>query len=507
MATLSVCMIVKNEEKHLERCLTSVKDVADEIVIVDTGSEDNTLSIAEAFNSSIFHFKWNNDFSSARNFSLSKCQSDLILYLDADEELSPDSVEEVNRIKKIDPAGVYCKVISPGTSTTSGSIFRYPRLFANAPGVQFSGKVHEQVIDSLKRIGLPIIESNIEIIHHGYTIDDEELKKKKERNLSLLQSTVSKKPTVYDRLKLIQTLISLKRLEDAEVELNKLILSKNILGENLGLAFYYLASIKFEQGDLSLSLKYGLKALPKLANKPELNYLVYLIYLRLNNFTEAFQYLNLSIKLNLQLLDNSLAFNNENILDQLDLYLRAVNLSYKLNDIEKAEELIEQLSEYLSFKKNFNKDLFLSEIKSLLLGFECSPEAVEMIYSNFDSKHLLQIIDITKNCDQNDKLINIFEKLLVKYPNSATLYKNLALLYANSDQLKSVDLLTRSLEIEKEAQAYIHLISVYLSLNEQKKAAEIFYQLKHEFDKNIQIRQKINILEQKLSPILDLEAV
>src|SRR5690606_36455451 len=127
--------------------------------------------------------------------------------------------------------------------------------------------------------------------------------------------------------------------------------------------------------------------------------------------------------------------------------------------------------------------------------------------SNFDSKHLLQIIDITKNCDQNDKLINIFEKLLVKYPNSATLYKNLALLYANSDQLKSVDLLTRSLEIEKEAQAYIHLISVYLSLNEQKKAAEIFYQLKHEFDKNIQIRQKINILEQKLSPILDLEAV
>ncbi len=89
MPTLSLCMIVKNEEKHLARCLSSVKDVADEIVIVDTGSTDKTIEIAESFSAKIFHFDWVNDFSAARNFALSKCTGDWILYLDADEELNP----------------------------------------------------------------------------------------------------------------------------------------------------------------------------------------------------------------------------------------------------------------------------------------------------------------------------------------------------------------------------------------------------------------------------------
>ena len=507
MATLSVCMIVRNEEKHLEKCLTSVKDITDEIVIVDTGSEDNTLAIAEAFNSSIFHFKWNDDFSSARNFALSKCQSDWILYIDADEELNPGSVEEVNRIKRTDAAAVYCTVNSLGTNTTNGSMFRYPRLFANTPGVQFSGKVHEQVIDSLKRIGLPFIESNIEIIHHGYAVDELELKKKKQRNLSLLKSVVSKKPTVYDKLKLIQTLISLSRFDEAEFELNKLINSKSVFGENLGLAYYCFASVKYEQSDLDRSLNYGLKALSKLNNKPELNYLLYLIYLRANNFTEAFKYLNLSIKLNLQLLNNSLTYNNENVLDQIDLYLRAVNLSHKLDDINTAEESIEKLSEYLSKKKNLNRELLLSQIRDLLLSFECLPEAADMIYNNFESRHLIQILDTINFCKDNDKQINVCENLLIKYPGSAVLYKNLALLYSNSEPLKSVELLTKSLEMEKEAQTYVHLISVYLSLNENKKAAETFYELKQEFEQNIKIRQIINILEQKLSPILQFETV
>lgn len=125
MAALSLCMIVKNEEKHLARCLSSVKDAADEIVIVDTGSSDKTIEIAESFGSKIFHFNWINDFSAARNYSLSKCSSDWILYLDADEQLNPDSVDEINRLKKSQPAAVYCKVISQGINTTNGSVFKY----------------------------------------------------------------------------------------------------------------------------------------------------------------------------------------------------------------------------------------------------------------------------------------------------------------------------------------------------------------------------------------------
>ncbi len=99
---------------------------------------------------------------------------------------------------------------------------RYPRLFANVPGVEFVGKVHEQIIDSLKKNKIPLVESEIEIIHHGYAIDEDGLQKKKERNLSLLLSNENKKSNVYDKLKLIQTLISLDKYDEAEVRANNL---------------------------------------------------------------------------------------------------------------------------------------------------------------------------------------------------------------------------------------------------------------------------------------------
>ncbi|WP_337872164.1 glycosyltransferase family 2 protein, partial [Ignavibacterium sp.] len=83
-AKITLSMIVKNEERYLEDCLNSVKNVFDEIIIVDTGSTDNTLKIAEKFNAKVFHFDWINDFSAARNFALSKSTGEWILYLDAD---------------------------------------------------------------------------------------------------------------------------------------------------------------------------------------------------------------------------------------------------------------------------------------------------------------------------------------------------------------------------------------------------------------------------------------
>src|SRR4051812_11925913 len=83
--TLSLCMIVKNESQWLRQALTSVKDLVDEIIIVDTGSEDSTVEIAKSFGAKIFSIPWENDFSKARNYSLEQATSDWILVLDADE--------------------------------------------------------------------------------------------------------------------------------------------------------------------------------------------------------------------------------------------------------------------------------------------------------------------------------------------------------------------------------------------------------------------------------------
>ena len=86
--TLSLCMIVKNEEKHLAKCLASVRPVVDEMIVVDTGSTDRTVDIAKAFGAQVYNFEWTNNFAEARNYSLSKASGDWILVLDADEVIS-----------------------------------------------------------------------------------------------------------------------------------------------------------------------------------------------------------------------------------------------------------------------------------------------------------------------------------------------------------------------------------------------------------------------------------
>ena len=99
MATISLCMIVKNEEAVLARCLDSIADLMDEIIIVDTGSTDHTKEIAAKYTSQVYDFKWTSDFSAARNFSFSKANMDYIYAADADEILDDFNHERFLRLK------------------------------------------------------------------------------------------------------------------------------------------------------------------------------------------------------------------------------------------------------------------------------------------------------------------------------------------------------------------------------------------------------------------------
>ena len=101
MLPVSVCMIVKNEEKKLSRCLESVKPYGFEIVIVDTGSQDKTCEVASHFTDKIFHFAWCDDFSAARNYSLEMASNDWILMLDADEVIENLDLREGIRLQRI----------------------------------------------------------------------------------------------------------------------------------------------------------------------------------------------------------------------------------------------------------------------------------------------------------------------------------------------------------------------------------------------------------------------
>ena len=129
---LSVSMIVRNEETFIEGCLQSVADLADEIVVVDTGSTDRTLSIVEQFRAKVVHIAWTDDFSAARNESLRHCSGDWILYLDADERVTPEACSEIRRvIARRDAAAFYCLLRSEEKLPDGvvHSLASYPRLF------------------------------------------------------------------------------------------------------------------------------------------------------------------------------------------------------------------------------------------------------------------------------------------------------------------------------------------------------------------------------------------
>jgi len=187
-STLSLCMIVKNEQANLVRCLSSVKAVVDEIIVVDTGSTDRTRDIAAAFGAKVFEVPWRDDFSEARNVSLEKATGKWILVLDADEVISPDDFVKLRNLTSAAGGRADGFILTTrnysNTMTTEGWVpndgsyvneeagpgwypSRKTRLFRNDPRIRFKGAVHELVEDSMRRHKLKIRSSDIPVHHYG----------------------------------------------------------------------------------------------------------------------------------------------------------------------------------------------------------------------------------------------------------------------------------------------------------------------------------------------------
>lgn len=168
--SISLCMIVKNEEARLGQCLDSARRYVDEIIIVDTGSTDKTCEIARSFTDKVYTFQWVDDFSAARNFALSKAAGTWILSLDADEVLDVDGVD----IKSfLESRAEYAFSVEIYNKQSEGGPGRYSvheaiRLFRNHPDIRFSGAVHEDISPSLMKVGGKTGKAPFRIIHYGY---------------------------------------------------------------------------------------------------------------------------------------------------------------------------------------------------------------------------------------------------------------------------------------------------------------------------------------------------
>ena len=168
---LSVCMIVKNEAQSLAKCLESVLDIADEIVVVDTGSVDDSKAIAARYGAKVYDFEWVDDFSKARNYSIEHATGDWILILDGDDEFEKkDGKKLLNIINSKDAADIYIfnTICYIGDKPGSDKIMNVNlRLFRNLPEFRYQGRIHESVATRNQNAKMQACD-DITIYHYGY---------------------------------------------------------------------------------------------------------------------------------------------------------------------------------------------------------------------------------------------------------------------------------------------------------------------------------------------------
>lgn len=189
--SISACMIVKNEEELLPQCLESIKDFVDEIIIVDTGSTDNTVEIAKSYGAKVYHHPWENDFSKHRNQSISYASGEWIFIIDADEELMRgDGTKLRQAITDTSFDSVFITVISVYNKRTSQTHHNSIRIFKNNGSIRYTGIVHNLLKGYTQSKIFPI-----RLMHYGYDLDEKKKTQKFERTSGLLKAQISDDPS------------------------------------------------------------------------------------------------------------------------------------------------------------------------------------------------------------------------------------------------------------------------------------------------------------------------
>ncbi|MFC1562220.1 tetratricopeptide repeat protein [candidate division KSB1 bacterium] len=194
---LSLCMIVKNEEQMLPKCLASIKGIVDEIVIVDTGSTDGTREAAADYNIAWFSRTWDDDFSAARNYSIEKASGDWVLVLDADETVTGENARRIRDLVETGGAAAYyLNFRSVVRESAAGNVLihSHARLFKNGLGIRFKGRLHEQIVESVTDTGGIIEETDIVVDHAGYRESRMADREKTGRNIRILLKELQDNP-------------------------------------------------------------------------------------------------------------------------------------------------------------------------------------------------------------------------------------------------------------------------------------------------------------------------
>jgi tetratricopeptide (TPR) repeat protein len=248
---LAAALIVRDESRFLSDCLASIRNVVDDIVVVDTGSVDDSPAIAAAYGARVFHRAWDDDFAAARNAALDRCESEWILYIDADERLDPVKRSAVQALLADAPEVAFRMLLRPWTGATP---YREYRLWRNDPRIRFEGVIHEKVVPSIHAVAdadhRPVGVCDLLLTHVGYEGDQT---RKHRRNLPLLRRQVRTEPgNLFNWHHLARVLDGLGRQRESErvlVHAIEVARAKPFTDPSGVLAYSDLILIRHERGE------------------------------------------------------------------------------------------------------------------------------------------------------------------------------------------------------------------------------------------------------------------
>jgi tetratricopeptide (TPR) repeat protein len=290
---LSVCMIVKNESGNLADALSCIKPFADEIVVVDTGSTDNTKQIAAQFTPNVFDFEWVDDFAAARNFAMSRASGSYHLWLDADDRVSPENGQYINSLKShFDGRKAFYFILQNHKVDSLPSSCLQLRCTPLIPGVRFESRIHEQLFPSAVRAGLDLVNTNIVVRHLGY-MDEETMIAKARRNLAILERERAEggdHSGLYFFLALTHAPLGNKEeaLHCMEAALERLA-KENQNHHLIPEGYLFLANLSFQMKDAGRCLSSLLKAQSIADGNPGQNFRIGILYQKLGKHMEAVQ--------------------------------------------------------------------------------------------------------------------------------------------------------------------------------------------------------------------------
>jgi glycosyltransferase involved in cell wall biosynthesis len=273
---ISACMMVKNEEEMLPRCLNSIKDLVDEIIVVDTGSTDRTVGIARSFGAKVYFHAWENNFSKHRNQSISYATGDWFIIIDADEELYARNYTktQLKQLLRKLPDNIHAVLFTVRDIKQNGDIshtFASPRLFRSGVGFHYKGIVHNN-----PEIKGDVMSIDIVINHYGYDLDKEDMERKFERTTSLLSKRIEENPQDVAVYYYLSNLYGFRSDASKTIEYGKKCLELLSCNKHLRVpcydALYRIVGRAYaNQKDYENALKWFRKGLKILPDDPDLN--------------------------------------------------------------------------------------------------------------------------------------------------------------------------------------------------------------------------------------------